>query len=198
MGRSYGGVVITEAGAHPAVDALFYIASFNLDAGDTAMSAAVDAAEAVRIDHSGRPDALASIRVEEDGTSTVDPSGAVELSFNDCDDDVSAWAVARLRTHPMVTLSQSPATVAWRQRPSTYAVCTLDNIAHPELQRILAKRADHALEWETGHSPFLSRPDRVAGTVAEMAGVASLIRPGGELMRRRRYPGASCAPSCTE
>jgi pimeloyl-ACP methyl ester carboxylesterase len=169
VGHSYGGVVVTEAGVHPAVAELFYIASFNLDAGESAMSAAVAESEAARLDHSGRPDALSHIRLADDGTSTVEPDGAKVLFYNDCPDDVADWAVARLGRHPMVNLSQTPDAVAWRHRPSTYAVCTLDNIVHPDLQRILARRAGRILEWRSGHSPFLSCPEEVAAAVFEVA-----------------------------
>jgi pimeloyl-ACP methyl ester carboxylesterase len=169
VGHSYGGVVVTEAGVHPAVAELFYIASFNLDAGESAMSAAVAESESARIDHSDRPDALARFRVTDDGTSTVDPEGARILFYNDCAAEVADWAVARLGPHPMATLSQSPDAVAWRHLPSTYAVCTLDNVVHPDLQRILARRADRTLEWVSGHSPFLSQPEVVADAIAELA-----------------------------
>ena len=40
---------------------------------------------------------------------------------------------------------------------------------HPVLQRILAKRSSSAVEWPTGHSPFLSDPGRVAGLLTEVA-----------------------------
>ncbi len=170
VGHSYGGVVITEAGVHPCVTDLVYLASFNLDQGESALSAAESASASADLDHADRPDAFSYIHVGDDGMSTVDPEGARLLFYNDCTDDDADWAVARLGPHPMANLEQTPAAVAWRQRSSTYAVCTLDNIVHPGLQRILAGRADRVVEWPTGHSPFLSRPDLVADLLAELAG----------------------------
>ena len=169
VGHSYGGVVITEAGIHPAVSALVYIASFNLDEGESAMSAAVAESEGAAIDHSGRPDALAHIHPGPDGEVLVDPEGARVLFYNDCTSDVADWAVARLGPHTMASLTEAPRAIAWRHRPSAYAVCTRDNIVHPDLQRILARRADRVVEWPTGHSPFLSRPDLVADLLADVA-----------------------------
>jgi pimeloyl-ACP methyl ester carboxylesterase len=166
VGHSYGGVVITEAGVHPQVARLVYIASFNLDEGESAMSAAIAESETGAIDHSGRPDPLAHFREAPDGVSTIDPEGARVLFYNDCTPDVADWAVSMLGPQPMVTLSQAPRQVAWRASPSTYVVCTEDNIVHPDLQRVLARRADEVVEWRTGHSPFLSRP----GLVAELLG----------------------------
>lgn len=162
VGHSYGGVVITEAGLHPNVSHLFYIASFNLDEGESAMSAAVADSEAGALDHSGRPDVLSYMHVADDGTSTVDDEGARILFYNDCSTEVADWALSRLGPHPIETLSQAPAAVAWRHQPSTYAICAKDNIVHPDLQRMLARRATTSVEWPTGHSPFLSRPDLVA------------------------------------
>ena len=173
VGHSYGGVVITEAGLHPKVSHLVYIASFNVGEGESAMSAAVTESEAAAIDHSDRPDVLGYIDVGDDGTSTVDGEGARILFYNDCSDATADWALARLGPHPMETLSQVPRVVAWRHRPSTYAICAVDNIVHPDLQRILAQRATTSLEWPTGHSPFLSRPDLVADLLAVVARDAS-------------------------
>ena len=169
VGHSYGGVVITEAGTHRNVAHLVYIASFNLDATESAMSAAMAETQAASIDHGGRPDALSYVRDAGDGTTTIDPEGARILFYNDCPPEIADWAVAHLGRQPIETLSQSPAAVAWRERPSTYAVCTLDNIVHPELQHVLARRATHTVEWPTSHSPFLSRPDLVVDLVAGLA-----------------------------
>jgi len=169
VGHSYGGVVITEAGLHPQVSHLVYIASFNLDEGESAMGAAIAQTEAASIDHSQRPDAFAYTKVAGDGTSSIDSGGARILFYNDCPRDVADWAVDRLGPQPMETLSQAPRAVAWRHRPSTYAICSFDNIVHPELQRILARRADRVVEWPTGHSPFLSRPDLVADLLVDLA-----------------------------
>jgi pimeloyl-ACP methyl ester carboxylesterase len=170
VGHSYGGVVITQAGLHPRVSALVYLASFNLDQNESAMSVAMDESARAAIDYSDRPDALAHTHVAEDGTSTIDVAGAHTLFYNDFRPELAQWAASRLGRHPMASLSEIPDVVAWRHRPSTYAVCTRDNIVHPELQRILARRADHVVEWPTGHSPFLSRPDLVADLLVEVAG----------------------------
>jgi len=169
VGHSYGGVVITEAGMHPGVAHLVYVASFNLDEGESAMSAAVKASTAAALDHADRPDVLGHLHMAVDGTSTVEAEGARVLFYNDCSREVSDWAVTRLGAQRIETLSQCPDAVAWRHKPSTYAVCAADNIVHPGLQRILARRADDVVDWPTGHSPFLSRPDLVAELLSTVA-----------------------------
>jgi pimeloyl-ACP methyl ester carboxylesterase len=100
--------------------------------------------------------------LHDDGTTTVRADGAVESFFNDCDEATAADAVAQLGPQPIVTLADTPTAVAWRKRPSTYVVCTEDLAVPPALQRAMADRCTESVEWPTGHSPFLSAPERVA------------------------------------
>ena len=64
VGHSYGGAVITEAGTHPAVQHLVYIAAFALDAGESCVSAATSEMEAAQISHEGRPNLGAAFMME--------------------------------------------------------------------------------------------------------------------------------------
>jgi len=168
-GHSYGGLVVTDAGAHPAVRHLVYIAALNPDAGETPMTMATEEAAAAHIDHHGRPNPGAYMTVDDDGMATLSAEGAHILFYEDCTDEQSAWAISRLCPQPMGNLQQGLSAIGWHDRPSTYAVCLRDNIMHPDLQRILARRATNAVEWDTSHSPFLSRPDLVAGLLADIA-----------------------------
>lgn len=68
----------------------------------------------------------------------------------------------------MANLSQRPNAVAWREKPSTYVVCTEDEVIHPDFQRILARRCTASVEWPSGHSPFLSQPQRVANLLLQL------------------------------
>jgi pimeloyl-ACP methyl ester carboxylesterase len=168
LGHSFGGAVITEAGVHPAVRHLVYLAAFALDAGESCMAAAVAESQAIDLAWDG-PNLSDAFVAHDDGTITVEPSGAVEFLFHDCDPATATWAVDRLGPQPSVTLGDVPTAVAWRARPSTYIVCTEDRGIHPDLQRALARRCDERVEWPTSHSPFLSAPDRVADLVAGIA-----------------------------
>ncbi len=168
VGHSYGGAVITEAGDHPAVDQLVYVAAFVLDAGESCMSAATDSA-ASQLSYEGRPDLGSGLIGSPDGSVILDPSAAATCLYNHCDEQTVAWALERLGPQPLVTLQQAPAAVAWRSRPSTYIVCRDDMIVHPDLQRIMARRCGSVVEWESDHSPFLCRPELVAGLLVELA-----------------------------
>jgi pimeloyl-ACP methyl ester carboxylesterase len=175
VGHSYGGAVITESGGHPAVAHLVYLCALALDDGESCAAAGAEEAAASGISHAGRPDLSAGFRAGPDGMISLDAGVAATCLYQDCDSDTIAWATARLGPQPVATLQQSPRAVAWRTTPSTYVICTEDLAIHPGVQRILAGRCTTAVEWPTGHSPFLSRPDLV---VALLSGLAAGARTG--------------------
>src|SRR6185436_18954596 len=104
----------------------------------------------------------------------VDPARATECFYADADAGDAAAAVARLRSIPG---TDGPpidgADPAWRAAPSTYVVCGRDQAIHPDAQRTMARHADHVVEWDADHSPFLSDPTRVATLLAELAAVSA-------------------------
>ena len=170
VGHSYGGAVITEAGAHDRVAHLVYIAAFNLAHGESVGDAAADEARAARIDHSGRPDLGATLTSHDGGVSTtVAAELAGPVFYNDCAPELAAWATARLGRQRMANFSDQPNAVAWQDRPSTYLICGDDNAVHPDLQRLLARRAATSIEWTTGHSPFLSQPLQLSELLHDIA-----------------------------
>ncbi|MHB8661625.1 MAG: alpha/beta fold hydrolase [Acidimicrobiales bacterium] len=169
VGHSYGGVVITEAGDHRGVSHLVYLCALALDGHETAGTAASDEAAAERISHAGRPALGAGMVADGEGNATLEAAVATACLYNDCDDDTVAWATARLGPQPLITFQQTPHNVAWRVKPSTYVICAHDMAIHPDLQRLLAKRCTTSIEWPTGHSPFLSRPEIVADLLARLS-----------------------------
>ena len=162
-GHSYGGAVITSAGHHPAADHLVYLTAFACDEGESPSATAVD----TPTPPTDLPDALA---FSDDGRIvSLKPEAAVKGLYHDCDAaDVDA-ALARLRPMSLSCLTTPLGPPAWRNKPSTYVVCTEDQGVHPELQRLMAKRCSNSVEWSTAHSPFLNRPDLVAALLADLA-----------------------------
>ena len=169
VGHSYGGAVITEAGLHPAVRHLVYVAAFVLDGGESCVNAAATEGDAAQISHDGRPNLGAGFIIDPADLVTLDPSSAAACLYNHCDADTVAWALARLVPQPLITLEGTPKGAAWRTKPSTFVVCVDDMAVHPDLQRIMARRCGSVMEWPTGHSPFLCRPDLVAGLLVDLA-----------------------------
>ncbi|MGY1712005.1 alpha/beta fold hydrolase [Geodermatophilus sp. SYSU D00758] len=166
VGHSYGGAVVTAAGVHPAVRELVYLAAFCLDEGESVSRVLPDQehpqtrlGEALRVDR------------ERDEVA-LDPELGPALLYPDAPPDAAAAAAARLRPVGRAVFRGTPEAVAWRTVPSTYVVCTADEVVHPELQRAMAARATRRLEWAGGHCPTVSRPDDVAALVADRVAAA--------------------------
>ena len=153
VGHSYGGAVISDAGAHPNVEHLVYLTAFPLDTGESVMR------ERAR---GWRGHELAEAMQFDGDIVTVDPARSVEFFYHDCAPEVAAAAAARLRPMSMAAMAGVTRAVAWREKPATYIVCTDDRAIPVALQRSGAARAGEVLEMPTSHSPFLSRPDELA------------------------------------
>jgi pimeloyl-ACP methyl ester carboxylesterase len=170
LGHSYGGAVITEAGDHPSVAHLVYLCALAVDADETCATAGTGDPAPADISHKGRIPLASTFVPSADGTAiTVTRDGAAALLYNDCDAESTEWALARLGPQPAVSFQQTPDAVAWRSKPSTYVVCANDQTIHPDLQRILARRCTTSVEWPTGHSPFLCRPELVVDLLTALA-----------------------------
>ena len=159
IGHSYGGAVVTAAGTHALVRELVYVAAFQLDDGES-----VGRTRAGQ----GLPDTRLpeAMRVTGDEVR-LDPELGPRLLYGDAPADVAAAAAARLRPVHRQVFRGVPEEIAWHTVPSTYVVCTRDEVVHPELQRAMARRATRSLEWPCGHSPAATRPGAVADLVAE-------------------------------
>jgi pimeloyl-ACP methyl ester carboxylesterase len=157
-GHSYGGMVITEAGSeHPSVRHLVYLAADMPDETENVWSFAPY----------GTPEMMDSVVMNDDGTATFDR--ARTPLFRDCDPEVRRSALERLRPQSLLVANQSPAAVAWREKPSTFVLCTEDETSRRELFEIYARRATHVIELCSDHSPHLSRPEVVADLLERVA-----------------------------
>jgi pimeloyl-ACP methyl ester carboxylesterase len=161
VGHSYGGVVVTEAGVHPGVAHIAYLTAFALEPGESATENSLSGGE-------GGTALSDAIRVA-DGAITIDTEGAVPAFFHDCAAAVARDAASRLRPMSLAALGGKVERAAWRYKPATYAVCTDDRAVPEALQRSTAARIGNTVEWPTSHSPFLSRPDLVAGLLLELS-----------------------------
>jgi pimeloyl-ACP methyl ester carboxylesterase len=151
-GHSYGGMVITEAGADDRVSQLLYLTSVMPDAGQS------------------QSDLVGSepapwLRPGEDGTIGVDPDMIREFFLQDCDESTTDQAVSRLTRQSLTPFTQAPRQIAWQQKPATYVVCTEDLATPPEAQRQRVRAGTRLVEFCAGHHPFLSRPDAFAESI---------------------------------
>jgi pimeloyl-ACP methyl ester carboxylesterase len=160
VGHSYGGTVITQAGADPQVKALVYVAAVAPDVGESTAQLAMSI-----------PAASNDIRPTPDGFLMLDPDKFPE----DFAADIPA-AEAKFMAHSQVLVSGAAftatvTTAAWHEKPSYGIVPTADRILNPDLERSLYKRA-HAKVTEvkgSSHAVFLSHPREVAAVIEQAA-----------------------------
>jgi len=160
-GHSYGGVVISEAGNHPAVQHLVYVCALAVDSGRSAADSVDGELPAT--------DLADWFQIADDGTVTVTPDEVVRIFYADCDPADAADALERLRPIAFQCFTDTVTHAAWHDTPSTYAICGADAAIHPELQRVLAKQCTNVVEWPTSHSPFLSQPALVSDLLVGLA-----------------------------
>jgi pimeloyl-ACP methyl ester carboxylesterase len=160
LGHSLGGAVISAAAAgdgaaYPGVSGLVYL---------TAIMIAPDQA----VDFSGGGPGMAAIDMTGE-VAAFDLSQARSAFYHHCSEDDSVWATARLRTMPTANLLlAAPAEPPWRFVPSTYVICTDDQVVSVAAQRAMAANAGSSVTIDSDHSPFLSHPAELAGLLAEV------------------------------
>ena len=151
-GHSFAGTVITEAGIHPNVAALVYVAARAPDAGEDY------AALASRFP---APPASAGL-VYTDGFGALTQDTFCN-DFANGVEPVQARVLYAVQGQVSETLFRDRTTVAaWRSRPAWYAVSRQDRTISPELQRFLAGRM-HAttIEIDAGHLSLITHPGEV-------------------------------------
>ena len=162
VGHSYGGAIVTDAGVHDAVRHVAYISAFALDAGESVITNDLKGGEAGGVLEK-------TLRFEGDRVLIESANAAIEAFFHDCEPEIARAAASQLRPQSVAALGGIPRAVAWRERPSTYVVCTDDRAVAPALQRSAASRTTHVVEMPSSHSPFMSRPGEVADLLRELA-----------------------------
>ena len=160
VGHSYGGAVITEAGNHPKVAGLAYIAAFAPDKG-----------ESVATLNKHPPGASASsILPPRDGYLFQDKAKFPASFAADVDAEKAAfWADSQV-PWGVAALSGTISEPAWRTKPSWYLVATDDRMIPPDAQRAMAERAGATtVEVEGSHAVYVSQPTAVAALIKAAA-----------------------------
>ena len=161
VGHSYGGVVITEAGTHPNVAGLAYIAAFAPDAGESVSSLIKDPPP-------GAP--VPPILPPQDGFLFLDRTKFHASFAGDVDADTADFMAASQVPWGVEALEGRVTTPAWRTKPSWYLVATDDRMIPPPAQRAMSKRAGSTvIEVPGSHSVYVSQPGPVAALIARAA-----------------------------
>ena len=159
VGHSYGGSVITEAGNHPNVKALVYIAAFALDAGESCAS--IEAAV---------PQASKAFKPDSNGNWWIEQEHfAADFAADLPRDQAQFMAISQV---PISTeaFTHKVTNPAWKTKPTWYMVATEDRSINPEQERMMAKRA-HAktVEVNASHAAYMSHPKETAKLIEEAA-----------------------------
>lgn len=120
-------------------------------------------------------DAQKAFQFDDAGRFTMSAEDARRVYFHDCPDETAARAAARLRPQSSVIATEVSPLLAWPDVPCSYVLCTEDR-AMPALwaRRAVPERLHVTpVEIPGGHAPFLSRPGRLAGIIADIALAAS-------------------------
>jgi pimeloyl-ACP methyl ester carboxylesterase len=156
VGQSYGGVVITEAGNHPSVAALVYIAAFAPDKGESVSTLLGGA--------------IPPIVPVGEGYFKLDRAGFHDSLAGDLPAQLAAFMADSQVPWGVDALVGTVAQPAWRTKPSWYLVATEDQMIPVAAQRAMAERAGCIVsEVAASHSVHVSRPEEVAMFVAQAA-----------------------------
>ncbi|NVB85613.1 MAG: alpha/beta hydrolase [Kofleriaceae bacterium] len=164
VGHSYGGSIITQAGVHPKVVGLVYVAAHAPDVGE-------DEAELGKKMPSVLGKTRGAIETTPDGFTYLDPPRFLELFAPDIPRPVSQFA-ARSQVLAAGDVFTTPlSAAAWKTKPSWGIVASNDKIINPDLERWYYKRARSHTAEVTGasHAVYMSHPVEVAGVIANAA-----------------------------
>lgn len=154
IAHSYGGVPAT-VGADRA-EHIVYVAAFALDAGESLLGAV-----------GGEPPSWWSI----DGPLVTAGNAAErprDLFFGDVDAVEAEAAAARLLPQSVRPFEEALPRAVWHEVPSTYVITEQDAVFPVAAQEALAARlGGRTVRVPTSHSPFLSRPELIAGVIEE-------------------------------
>lgn len=167
VGHSYGGAPITQAGGHPSVERLVYVAAFALDGGESALGAMGGVL----------PDAWGV----DDGQVTMGRTREerVEMIASDMPPgvprEVSEQLADLFRPQSLRSLIDELTEVAWRDKPATYLLTENDGIVPPEFQAALAARSGaDVIRLPHGHAPFQEDPAGFAALLARVVAPATV------------------------
>ncbi len=162
VGHSFSGMIVTEAGVHPNVSALVYVAARAPDAGEdyTALAKTY-------------PTPPASAGIVFDGDEGRLSEAAFLRDFaGDLPEAKAKVLYAVQEPFHKALLAGKTTHAAWRTKPSYYAVSTEDRTINPDLERFMAKRMGaKTIEVKSSHLSLISHPDEISGLILEAAGL---------------------------
>ena len=160
-GHSFSGMIVTEAGVHPNVSAVVYVAARAPDAEEDYAALA-----------SKFPTPPATAGIVFDGNEGRLTEAAFLRDFaGDLPEARARVLYAVQQPFHKALLTGKTKHAAWRSKPSFYAVSTDDRTINPDLERFMAKRMGaKTIEVKASHLALISQPDTIAALILEAAG----------------------------
>jgi pimeloyl-ACP methyl ester carboxylesterase len=161
VGHSWGGAVITQAGVHSTVVGLVYVAAFQPDLGESALTW------------------FSSMQpVPENGVMPPDEKGFVYYSKEKYHEgfaaDLSKQEAEFMFASQGAFAGKSFATpltqAAWKSKPSFAVLATEDKSIRPEIQEKMYQRSNTKVTRVKGsHAVYISQPEAVTKVIIEAA-----------------------------
>ncbi|MBC7873718.1 MAG: alpha/beta hydrolase [Ferruginibacter sp.] len=165
VGHSWGGAVITQAGIHPKVAGLVYVAAFQPDFGESAFTW-----------FSSMPP------VAENGVNPPDEKGFVYYSKEkyhagfcaDLSKEESDFMYASQGAFAGKSFATPLTQIAWKTKPSFGIVATEDKSIRPEIEEKMYLRSNTRISKIKGsHAVYISQPDAVSKVIIDAAETVS-------------------------
>ena len=172
VGHSYGGAVVTAAGAgDPKVVALVYVAAIVPDQGET-----VGEIFGRVTRHPKAP----ILQPDEDGFIWVDVAAFRDAISPDASAEEASIMAVTQKPIALQCLGEPMTNPAWKEKPSWFLIAENDFMVAPETQRYTAERMKARItSLAVDHFPMASHPDAVVGII----GVAAAGVPAAEPKR---------------
>jgi pimeloyl-ACP methyl ester carboxylesterase len=160
VGHSFGGMLVTQAGVHPNVTSLVYVAARAPDANENYGALAAT-----------YPTPPATAGIVYDGDEGRLSEAAFLRDFaGDLPEAKARLLYAVQQPFQRALLSGQATQAAWRSKPSFYAVSSDDRTINPDLERFMAKRMGaKTIELKASHLSMISQPDAITRLIVEAA-----------------------------
>jgi pimeloyl-ACP methyl ester carboxylesterase len=162
VGHSFSGMIVTQAGVHPKVSSLVYVAARAPDAGEdyTALAKTFPT-----------PPATAGIVFDGDEGRLTEAAFLRDFG-GDLPREKAKVLYAVQEPFHKELLAGKTTQAAWRSKPSFYAVSTEDRTINPDLERFMAKRMGaKTIELKSSHLSMISHPDEITRLIVQATSV---------------------------
>jgi pimeloyl-ACP methyl ester carboxylesterase len=163
VGHSYGGSIITQAGVHPNVVGLVFVAAHAPDVGEDESALGKTMPSATQ--------QTGAIKQTADGYTFLDPASFFSDFASDLPREQAEFESRSQSLTPASVFTTRITAAAWRKKPSWAIVAGSDKIINPDLERWYYTRAhSHTTELDgASHSVYESRPTEVVRVIEDAA-----------------------------